>query len=311
MNDFIKPLSLVRQKGPLVQCITNFVTVNDCANVILAAGGSPSMSQDVREVEESVAGVSALVCNLGAIDRVDSMILAGRTAVRLRKPVIFDPVAAGRTRLRRDEAGRFLSQVPCTVIRGNASEIRFLAGQQRGQRGAAAPVPGGDAGRPEGGGAEQPEGSRMNRLSGSGVDVSAADAVSREKLPAAIQMAKTLALDTGSVIAVSGELDIITDGRQTAVLSNGCSTMARITGSGCMLTALMGAFCGAVSENAREDIFAAAVSAAAVMGVCGELAEKRRLEKGTGNATFRTDLIDAVFNLTEAQLMEGIRYEIY
>ena len=95
MIDFISPLRQVRNSTPLVQCITNFVTVNDCANIILAAGGSASMSQDIREVEESVCRAKALVCNMGAIDFVDSMILAGKKANELGIPVVLDPVAAG------------------------------------------------------------------------------------------------------------------------------------------------------------------------------------------------------------------------
>lgn len=274
MKEYVKALQLLREKGPLVQCITNFVTVNDCANIILAGGGSPSMAQDIREVEEAVCGAQALVCNMGAMDFVDSMIAAGRKANELGKPVVLDPVAAGGTQLRRDESVRLLGEVDFAVIRGNASEIRFLAGQ-----GAA----------------------------GSGVDVSAIDAVNEENLSEAVAMAKGLAEKTGGVIAVSGVIDIIADKDHAAVLRNGSATMARITGAGCMVTSLIGAFCGAYPENP----FDACVAAMAVMGIAGEIAEKKRLEKGAGNATFRTDLIDAVFNMTEKQLEEGIRYEIF
>ncbi len=274
MNQYSKALQLVRKKAPLVQCITNFVTVNDCANIILASGGSPSMSEDIREVEESVCGASALVCNMGAIDFVDSMLVAGGKANSLGKPVVLDPVAAGGTQLRRDMSKRLLEGVHFAAIRGNASEIRFLAGQQ---------------------------------TPGSGVDVRAGDAVTEENLPEAIAMTEELARKLGSVIAISGVLDVISDGEQTVVLRNGCATMARITGSGCMLTSMIGAFCGAMPE----DPLSATVAAMAVMGVAGELAEERRVKNGTGNATFRNDLIDAVFNMTETQLLEGIRYEVY
>ena len=82
--------------------------------------------------------------------------------------------------------------------------------------------------------------------------------------------------------------------------------VARITGSGCMLTSLIGAFCGA-----HENAYLAACSAMAAMGISGELAEEKRLRNGTGNATFRNDLIDAVFNLTEEQMKQGVHYEIY
>ena len=118
--------------------------------------------------------------------------------------------------------------------------------------------------------------------------------------------AAELAERLGSVIAVSGKIDVISDGKESCVLYNGCATMARITGSGCMLTALIGAFCGG-----NRNYFSAACSAVAAMGICGEIAEEKRIRNGTGNATFRTDLIDAVFNLTEEQLEEGVRYEIY
>lgn len=271
--EFANALAQVRKKKPLVQCITNFVTVNDCANILLASGGSPTMASHPLEVEEAVAGVQALVCNMGAIDKIDSMILAGKAANRQGKPVVLDPVGAGGTQLRRDAAERLLNEVHFTVIRGNASEIRYLAGQQ---------------------------------TTGSGVDVSDLDEINQENLPAAISMAAALASKLGSVIAVSGKIDVISNGKETFVLYNGCATMARITGSGCMLTSLIGAFCGAC-----EDPFLAACTAMAAMGISGEIAEEKRLRNGTGNATFRNDLIDAVFNLTEEHIKQGVHYEIY
>ena len=266
-------LNAVRHKKPLVQCITNFVTVNDCANIILAAGGSPTMAEHPQEVEEAVRKAKALVCNMGAIDKVEAMVLAGREANRMGTPVILDPVGAGGTQLRRDAVKRLLEEVHFTAIRGNASEIRFLAGQQ---------------------------------TTGSGVDVSELDEITEENLSSAVTMATELAEKLGTVIAISGRLDVISDGKTTCVLRNGCATMARITGSGCMLTALIGAFCGA-----NTDPFLAACSAMAAMGISGELAEEKRLRNRTGNATFRNDLIDAVFNLTEEQLEKGVHYEIY
>lgn len=274
MNKYIDPLNNVRKKIPVIQCITNFVTVNDCANAILASGGSPSMAQDIREVEESVCNVNALVCNMGAIDFVDSMILAGKKANTKNIPVVLDPVAAGGTELRRNSSKKLLEEVHFTAIRGNASEIFFLAGQ--------------------------------NSM-GSGVDVSIEDVITRENCSKAINLAKNLAKKLKSIIAISGELDIVTDGDQSIILSNGCRTMSRITGSGCMLTSIIGAFCGAMPK----DPFDATVSAMATMGVAGEIAEKKRLKNKTGNATFRTDLIDAIFNMTEEQLKENIKYEIY
>ena len=271
--EFQNALTAVRRGKPLVQCITNFVTVNDCANILLASGGSPTMAEHPLEVEEAVRKAQALVCNMGAIDKVEAMILAGREANRLGRPVILDPVGAGGTQLRRDTVKRLLEEVHFAVIRGNASEIRYLSGQQ---------------------------------TTGSGVDVSEWDEITEENLPAAVDMAAELARKLGTVIAISGKIDVISDGKTTCVLRNGCATMARITGSGCMLTALIGAFCGA-----NTDPFLAACSAMAAMGISGEIAEEKRLRNGTGNATFRNDLIDAVFNLTEEQLEKGVHYELY
>lgn len=272
--EFARALRAVRETAPLVQCITNFVTVNDCANIILASGGSPTMAHDIREVEESVEGVQALVLNLGAVEDTEAMLLAGRRANQLGIPVVLDPVAAGVTALRRKSCARLLGEVRLSAIRGNASEIKAL-------------VQGG--------------------AGGNGVDVAAEDAVSEGTLPQTAALAQSLARQTGGVAAVSGPIDVLSDGERTVLLRNGCATMSRITGSGCMLTSLVGAFCGAMPERP----FDAACAAVAVMGICGELAEKRRLKNGTGNAAFRNDLIDAVFNLTETQLTEGVRYEIY
>ena len=202
------------------------------------------------------------------------MLLAGRRATARGTPVVLDPVAAGVTALRRKAVSRLLSEVRFAVIRGNASEIRALALGQGG---------------------------------GSGVDVAAGDAVTEDTLPAAAELTRALARRTGAVIALSGAVDVLSDGTETMFLRNGVPTMARITGSGCMLTALTGAFCGPSPENP----LGAAPAAMAARGGAGELAEARRLQNGTGNATFRNDLIDAVFNLTETQLTQGVRYEIY
>ena len=267
-------LRAVRERTPLIQCITNFVTDNDCANIQLAAGASPTMAQDIREVEEAVAGANGLVCNLGAIDLVGSMILAGKRANELGIPVVLDPVAAGGTTLRQGLSAKLLEEIHFSAIRGNASEIRALAGQES---------------------------------LGSGVDVAAWDTITAENLPQSVELIRNLAQRTSSVIAVSGAMDVVSDGTQTILLHNGCATMARITGSGCMLTTLIGAFCAAVPEHPFE----ATCAAMAAMGICGEIAQEKRLRNKTGNATFRTDLIDAVFNLTEQELKERIRYEVY
>lgn len=181
-------LGAVRERAPLVQCITNFVTVNDCANILLAAGASPTMAHDIREVEEAVAGVQALVLNLGAIGDVEAMLLAGKRANQLGIPVVLDPVAAGVTSLRREACRRLLAELRFTVIRGNASEIRALA---------------------------------LGAEGGSGVDVSAGDAVTEENLSRGVELCRRLAKSTGAVTALSGQVDILSDGTQTVLIRGG------------------------------------------------------------------------------------------
>ena len=269
-----KLMQQVKEKEPLVQCITNFVTVNDCANILLSIGATPTMAMDCREVEEAVAKVSALVCNMGAIEHLESMLLAGKEANRLHIPVVLDPVGAGGTTLRQEAASLLIQEVQFAAIRGNASEIKVIAGiHSRGR----------------------------------GVDAAKEDIISENSLQKDIEIFEELAKRIHTVVAVSGPIDVITNGEQTMLIRNGCPTMARITGSGCMLTTLMGAFCGANEEQ----IFEAAALAVAVMGIAGELAEEKRIQNKTGNATFRNALIDAIFNITAEQIKEKINYEIF
>lgn len=267
-------LEKVRDKEPLVQCITNFVTVNDCANILLAVGATPTMAMDSREVEESVSRVSALVCNMGAIEHIESMILAGKKANALQIPVVLDPVGAGGTTLRRETVKRLLQEVQFTSIRGNASEIKAIAGAQS---------------------------------LGRGVDVSKEDVVSENSLQGDILIFESLARKLQCVIAVSGEIDVITDGVHTMLIRNGCKMMARITGSGCMVTTLIGAFCGANKESA----FKATSLAMGIMGIAGEIADEKRKKNKTGNATFRNDLIDSIFNITIEEIEERLNYEVF
>lgn len=269
-----KLMQQVKEKEPLVQCITNFVTVNDCANILLSIGATPTMAMDCREVEEAVAKVSALVCNMGAIEHLESMLLAGKEANWLHIPVVLDPVGAGGTTLRQEAASLLIQEVQFAAIRGNASEIKAIAGiHSRGR----------------------------------GVDAAKEDIISENSLQKDIEIFEELAKRIHTVVAVSGPIDVITNGEQTMLIRNGCPTMARITGSGCMLTTLMGAFCGANEEQ----IFEAAALAVAVMGIAGELAEEKRIQNKTGNATFRNALIDAIFNITAEQIKEKINYEIF
>ena len=254
-----------RREQPLVHAITNNVTVNDCANIILAAGGAPTMAQDVREAEEITALSRALVLNLGALHAEDAMRLAGKRANALGHPVVLDPVAAGASFLRGEISRRLLHEVRMTVIRGNASEIRALA-----------------------------VGSETTR----GVEVNALDRVTEENLDAAAAMVQAFSRRTGAVVALTGAIDLVSDGTRTAVVRGGSEMMSRITGAGCMLTALTAAYCGANPDRPFES----AAAAGGVMDLCGEQAHRRVCEAMEGTASFRTRLIDAVSLFRECEL---------
>ena len=266
-------LENVREKGPIVHCITNYVTVNDCANMLLACGGSPIMADDGGEVEEIASVCGGLVINIGTLNQstIPSMLLAGKKANELGRPVILDPVGAGASRLRTETAEKLLDEVRFTVIRGNISEMKTLA---------------------QGNGTAK------------GVDADVSDAVTEENLPGAVAFVKEFARKMGCVAAVTGALDLVADESRVYVIRNGHPMMARITGSGCMLTAMMGAYLAANPQRPLE----AAAAAVCAMGLCGEEAYRRTAETEGGNASFRNYLIDAVYGLDGAALERGARY---
>lgn len=266
-------LANVRKTRPLVHSITNYVTANDCANILLACGASPIMADDADEVAEITAHCAALDLNLGTPSRrkVDSMLIAGKAANSLRHPVVLDPVGVGASRLRAEAAAQLLHEVKFAVIRGNISEIKALAAL-------------GGAG---------------------GVDAAAADLVTEETLDAAVSFAKAQAKRLGAVIAVSGAVDIVTDGETAYCIRGGHPMMSSVTGTGCQLSALTAAFLAANPGCTLE----AAAAAFSAMGYAGELAHARLCEQD-GSATYRNYIIDAIFNMTPDMLERGAKYEV-
>lgn len=257
----------------MVHNITNYVTANDCANILLACGASPTMADDAAEVEEITALSGALNINIGTLNAmVDGMFLAGKKANALGRPAVLDPVGAGASTLRTETARRLIGAIRFTVIRGNISEIKTLA---------------------SGAGTTK------------GVDADAADLVTEETLERSIAFAKAFAAKTGAVVAVTGAIDLVSDAQRAFVIRNGRPMMGRVTGTGCMLSAMTAAY---LAANPRCPLEAAAAAVCA-MGVCGETAQER-LREGEGNASYRSRLIDAVYNL-DAETLEGrARYEI-
>lgn len=267
-------LHSLRVSAPMVHCITNYVTANDCANLLLACGASPIMADDPEEAAQITARCQGLCLNLGTLHRhtVPAMLEAGRTANRLGLPVVLDPVGAGASRLRTQTALRLLEEVRFTVIRGNLSELKALAGAEGGSH---------------------------------GVDAADADRITEATLEEAVAFAKAFARKTGAVTAITGAIDLVTDGEQAFCIRNGHPLMRSVTGTGCMLSALTAAFAAANPGQPLE----AAAAATAAMGLCGETAQ-RRLTAPDGSAAYRNYLLDAVYNLTPEALQRGANYEV-
>ena len=267
-------LENVRAKSPLVHNITNYVTVNDVANVLLAAGGSPIMSDDADDVEDITSICGGLNINIGTLNKntIPSMFLAGKKANALGHIVLLDPVGAGASRLRTDTANRLMQEVRFDAVRGNISEIKTLC-----------------------------TGSGSTK----GVDADAVDAVTEANLDNGVQLVKTFAAQTGCIITVTGAIDLVSDGDRCWCIRNGRAEMSRITGTGCQLSALMTAFLVANPDRKLD----AAAAAVCMMGLAGEIGWAN-MQPDDGNSTYRNRIIDAIFNMTGDALEEGAKYEL-
>lgn len=267
-------LENVRKNVPLIHNITNYVTVNDCANVLLACGGSPIMSDDVDEAEDITTICQGLNINIGTLNQrtIPAMIKAGKKANELGHPVILDPVGAGASRLRTETAFHLIDQIQFSVIRGNISEIKTLA---------------------------------FGEGTTKGVDADVADTVTEETLDLAVAFVKKYAQKTGAIVAVTGAIDIVADKDRAFCIRNGHPMMSSITGTGCQLSAMMAAY---VTANQGHELEAAAAAVCA-MGLCGEKAMER-MTKLDGNSSYRNYIIDAVYRLTSEELEKGAKYEV-
>lgn len=264
----------VREKKPLVHNITNYVTANDCANIVLASGGSPIMADDPCEVEEITAICNSLVINMGTLSekRLSAMILSGIKANKMGIPVVLDPVGIGASKFRRDSLLKLLSKVKFTAIRGNLSEMKMMA---------------------------------LGINEGRGVDTSISYETKPECLCDILEFSKRLSVKTGAVIAVTGPVDIVTDGIRSCYINNGTPYMGKITGAGCMLTSIIGTFLGCNSDYPFESVTAAI----GAMGLCGEKAFDKVKKRNEGTGSFKTYLIDSMSLLDKKSLEEGIHIE--
>lgn len=267
-DKIVSIINEVRKQVPLVHCITNYVTVNDCANAVLAIGASPIMADDIMEAADITSISNALVINIGTLNirTVESMIASGKKGNELGIPVVFDPVGAGASSFRNDTVKRILKEVKVDILRGNLSEMAFVAG-----------LP----------------------VSTKGVDSSEADASND-----AVKVAKDVAKMYNCVAAVTGAVDVVTDGTRIVRLSNGVKLLSKVTGTGCMTSALMGAFAGTAAKTGKYDCFHAACAGIASMSVAGELAHEQCTQMGTGS--FHISIIDFLSKMDEKILTDKI-----
>lgn len=262
-------LAGVRTEKPLVHHITNYVTVNDCANITLAIGASPIMADDIDEAADITAISSALVLNIGTLNErtIESMLAAGKRANQQGVPVVLDPVGAGASELRNRTTQRILNEVRISVLRGNLSEVRFVAGLD----------------------------SRTK-----GVDVSEED--SKGGLQAGRETAQAVSKHFSCVTAITGAVDIVTDGSRTLYLHNGVSALSGVTGTGCMCSSLIGSFCGVT-----DDFLSAAAGGILSMSIAGEIAAEQAGKLGSGS--FRVALVDAISRMNNKVLEERAKLD--
>ncbi len=250
-------LKLLREKRPLIHHITNSVVMNLTANATLAAGALPVMAHAVEEAADMASTADALVLNMGTPSPavVEAMVLAGRAANVKGIPVVFDPVGAGATEYRNEVARRLLGEIEMAVIRGNPAEIAGLAGLQ--------------------------------------AEIRGVEAGSRSANPR--ELAIVAARRTGRVVAITGPQDHISNGAVLATVGNGHAMMASITGSGCVATAMVAAFCAV-----EPDPVVAAYSALAFAGAAGQSAATA----SEGPGSFHAAWLDALWSMTPDRLSE-------
>jgi hydroxyethylthiazole kinase len=233
-------LERVRERNPLVHNITNVVVTNFTANGLLAIGASPVMAYAMEEVAEMVSHASSLVVNIGTLNAqtVEAIILAGKAANKLEVPVIFDPVGAGATSYRTETAQRIMIEVKVSIIRGNAAEIANVIGESW-------EIKGVDAGTTKGN---------------------------------IIDLAITAAKKLKTLVVITGKEDVVTDGTSTYLVGNGHPLLTKVTGTGCLLTSVIGAYSGV-----EKDLMLASVAALTFYGIAAEKAASQTAEYGPGS----------------------------
>lgn len=287
LEDYTALPQTVREKHPLIHCITNYVTAKDVANVVLACGGSPIMADHPAEVKEMTRLSDCLLLNIGTPreSTLDVMIAAGMEANRLGIPVILDPVGIGSTPFRTELIQELVKKVVPTVVRGNASEIKTLLSSVT----------------------RQLENKTANNISHlpRGVDASGEDQITEGNVSSFIEAANLLSHITSAVVVMTGATDIIAYHDQIRLVKNGCPEMSQITGSGCMLDGFLAAYAASSAK-----VFEAMTIATAIYGLCGENADKKTKECGGGSGSFHRYFMDEINPSSHSLKKGGLRIEL-
>ncbi|WP_346661768.1 hydroxyethylthiazole kinase [uncultured Methanobrevibacter sp.] len=272
LNNINETLSQIKEKNPLTHCITNSVTINDCANAVLAIGGSPFMAEDAEELEEVVTIADALVINIGKLskEQINSMNVSAKAANETDTPIILDPVGVGVTELRNKTTMDLINNYNMAAIRGNITEIKSIA---------------------------KLVGVIDENNTAKGVDVNIDDIITEENLSANGEIIRELAEKLDTTILASGPIDILSDGKTTIAIDNGDDMMPLITGSGCMLSSIVGTCIGGSTplEGSMVAILA--------MNLAGEKARAKVDEKDEGTGSFRAYLIDYLYKTNAESLI--------
>lgn len=253
-------LGEIEELRPMIHCLTNEVTVNDVANCILAIGGSPTMAHAIQEVEEISGQARGLLVNLGASEYYEQILKSSQVSSPVK---VLDPVGIGASTYRRSFCKTLLTDHEFAAIRGNFSEIQALV-----------------------------------------LDEKTADGVDRQRNPLgqengrAIREISSLSKSLETVIIASGEKDIITDGDQAYLISNGSGMMSRVTGMGCMASGILTCFLSV--ENTLDAVLAAHI----FTNLCGEYAEERTRKNQGAYGTFHLAFLDALSLFSNIENME-------
>ena len=279
LNKIDKNLTQIKEKNPLTHCITNSVTINDCANAVLAIGGSPFMAEDAEELAEVVTIADVLVINIGKLskEQINSMHVSAKVANETKTPIVLDPVGVGVTQLRNKTTLDLINDYDIAAIRGNISEIKSIA---------------------------KLVGVIDENNTAKGVDVNIDDIITEENLSANGEIIKELANKLSTTILASGPIDILSDGTTTLAIDNGDDMMPLITGSGCMLSSIVGTCIG--GSTPLEGTLIAILA----MNLAGEKARAKVEEKDEGTGSFRTYLIDYLYKTNAESLVNESNIEI-